>query len=71
MESRRIGTAWGGSLDLEMDDAEGSLRVPLATAPVAFKLFTYFGLAVTLVLLALAEIFRRGAVLEDEQAHVV
>jgi hypothetical protein len=28
-------------------------------------------IVVALVLLALAEIFRRGAALEDEQAHVV
>jgi hypothetical protein len=153
LESRTIGTVWGGSLGLEMDEAEGSLRVPIASAPVAFRLATYFGLAVMwvlflrflfhlrelflrvragapfdernvtslrwlglllvlidtlgsayrfglsqlvlramsppsmpvtssfsmdgavifvgLVLLALAEIFRRGSVLEDEHAHVV
>jgi hypothetical protein len=153
LESVTIGTAWGGSLDLEMGEAEASLRVPIASAPVWFRMTTYLGLAVIyvlalrfffylrelflrvragapfdernatslrriglllvlidtlasayrfglsqlvlramsppsipltssfsldggvifvgLVLLALAEIFRRGAVLEDEHAHVV
>jgi hypothetical protein len=153
LESRPIGTAWGGSLTLRMDEAEGSVRVPIASAPAGFRLVAYLGLAVIyvlflrfvfhlrelfrrvragapfdernaptlrwlgmllilidvlgstyrfglsqlvlramsppsvpltssfsmdgttifigLVLLALAEIFRRGAVLEDEQAHVV
>ena len=153
LEDQSIGTAWGGSLGLKMDEAIGSLRVPIASAPVWFRLAAYLGLAVLfalflrflfhlrelfrrvragapfdernattlrwlgillilietitsvysfglsqlvlramsppsipvtssysmngtaivvgLVLLALAEIFRRGAVLEDEQAHVV
>lgn len=153
LERVTIGTAWGGSLGLEMDDAEGSLRVPIASAPVWFRVVVYSGLAVIyglvlrflfylrelflrvragapfdernatilrrlglllvlidtlgsayrfglsqvvlramsppsmpvtssfsmdgavifvgLVLLVLAEIFRRGAVLEDEHAHVV
>ena len=153
LEDQRIATAWGGSLGLKMDEAKGSLRVPIASAPVWFRLTAYLGLAVLfalflrflfhlrelfrrvragapfdernattlrwlgillvlietmtsaysfglsqlvlramsppsipvtssysmngtaivvgLVLLALAEIFRRGAVLEDEQAHVV
>jgi hypothetical protein len=148
-----IGTAWGGSTGLEMNKAAGSLRVPIATAPLGFRLAAYLGLGVIyvlflrflfhlrelflrvragepfdernatslrwlgillilidtlgsaysfglsqlvlralsapsmplassfsmngtaiivgLVLLALAEIFRRGALLEDEQAHVV
>jgi len=153
LEDQKIGTAWGGSLGLKMDEAKGSLRVPIASAPVWFRLAAYFGLSlifalflqflfhlrelfrrvragtpfdernattlrwlgllliliettasaysfllaqlvlramsppsvpvtssysmdgtaifVGLVLLALAEIFRRGAELEDEQAHVV
>lgn len=153
LEHRTIGSAWGGPLGLEMDEAEGSLRVPIASAPLWFRLATYLGTAVIyvlflrflfhlrelflrvragapfdernatslrwlglllilidtlgsvfsfglsqlvlramsppsipvsspfslngtaivvgLVLLALAEIFRRGAVLEDEHAHVV
>jgi hypothetical protein len=153
LDDQKIGTAWGGSLGLKMDEAKGSLRVPIASAPVWFRLAAYLGLAVIfalflrflfhlrelyrrvragapfdernattlrwlglllilietmasaysfgltqlvlramsppsipvtssfsmngtvifvgLVLLALAEIFRRGAVLEDEHAHVV
>ena len=153
LERVTLGTAWGGSLGLELDEAEGSLRVPIASAPVWFRLVTYLGLAIIyalvlrflfylrelflrvragapfdernattlrwlglllvlidtlgsvyrfglaqlvlramsapsipvtssfsmdgavifvgLVLVALAEIFRRGAVLEDEHAHVV
>lgn len=153
LEDQMVGTAWGGSLGLKMDEAKGSLRVPIASAPAWFRLAAYLGLAVIfalflrflfhlrelfrrvragapfdernattlrwlgillvlietmtsaysfglsqlvlramsppsipvtssysmngtaivvgLVLLALAEIFRRGAVLEDEQAHVV
>jgi hypothetical protein len=153
LERVTIGTAWGGSLGLEMDEAAASLRVPIASAPVWFRLAAYGGLAIIyglfmhflfhlrglfrrvragapfdernatslrwlglllilidtlssayrfglaqlvlgamspppmpvtssfsmdgtvifvgLVLLALAEIFRRGAVLEDEHAHVV
>ena len=153
LADQQIGTAWGGSLGLKMDEAKGSLRVPIASAPVWFRLAAYLGLAVIyglilrflfrlrelfrrvragapfdernatslrwlglllilietmtsvysfgltqlvlramsppsvpvtssfsmdgtaifvgLVLLALAEIFRRGAVLEDEHAHVV
>ena len=153
LDNVKVGSAWGGSLGLKMDEVEGSLRVPIASAPVWFRLATYLGLAaiyvfilrflfllrqlflrvragapfdernatslrwlglllilidtlssaysfglsqlvlramspptipvtssfsmdgtvifVGLVLLALAEIFRRGAVLEDEHAHVV
>jgi hypothetical protein len=153
LETETVGAAWGGSLHLRMDEAEGSLRVPIASAPGWFRLAAYSGLAVLyvlflrfffhlrelflrvrggapfdrrnaaslrrlgllmiatnilssaygsglsrmvlralsepsmplsasfsvngavilvgLVLLALAEIFRRGAILEDEQAHVV
>ena len=153
LDDVKIGTAWGGSLGLEMDEGTVSLQVPIASAPAWFRLATYLGLAVIyilvlrlffhlrelfrrvrsgapfdernatslrwlgllliliktltsaysfglgqlvlramspssvpvtssfsmdgmaifvgLVLLALAEIFRRGAVLEDEQAHVV
>ena len=54
LDDVKIGTVWGGSLGLEMDEAEGSLRVPIASAPVGFRLAP-----------------RRGAVLEDEHAHVV
>lgn len=153
LDDVKIGTAWGGSLGLELDEVEGSLRVPIAAAPLWFRLAAYLGLAIIyalflrflfhlrelfrrvragapfdernvtslrwlgillilidtlgstyrfglsqlvlramsppsvpvtssfsmdgevifvgLVLLALAEIFRRGAVLEDEHAHVV
>ncbi len=152
-EEVAVGTAWGGSLTLQKDDSERSLRVPVASAPAWFRMATYGGLAVLyllvlrflfhlrellirvrsgapfdernatslhwlglllilidtlgsaysfglthsvlramspstvtltaafsidgsvivigLVLLALGKIFRRGAVLEDEQAHVV
>lgn len=152
-EAVAVGTAWGGSLSLEKGDAERSLQVPVASAPIWFRLAVYGGLAIIyllvlrflfhlrelllrvrsgapfdernasslqwlglllilidtlgsaysfgltqsvlramsppavpmtasfsmdgsvivigLVLLALAEVFRRGAVLEDEQAHVV
>jgi hypothetical protein len=46
LERVTIGTAWGGPLGLEMDEAEGSLRVPIASAPLWFRLAVYSGLAV-------------------------
>ena len=46
LQPATISSAWGGPLVLDMDEAEGSLRVPMTTAPVAFRVFTYFGLAV-------------------------
>ena len=76
LERKTIGTAWGGSLGLEMDEAEGSLRVPIASAPVGFRLAAYLGLAVVYVLFMrflfhLRELFRRvraGAPFDERNA---
>jgi hypothetical protein len=46
LESTTVGTVWGGSIGLEKSEAERPLRVPIASAPVWFRLVTYGGLAV-------------------------
>lgn len=76
LDDVNIGTAWGGSLSLKMDEAEGSLRVPIASAPLWFRLTAYLGLAVIYVLFLrflfhLRELFRRvraGAPFDERNA---
>jgi hypothetical protein len=76
LEDQEIGTAWGGSLALKMDEAKGSLRVPIASAPVWFRLAAYLGLAIIFALflrflLHLRELFRRvraGAPFDERNA---
>ena len=76
LEDVKIGTAWGGSLRLKMDEAKGSLRVPIASAPLWFRLVTYLGLAITFALFLrflfhLRELLRRvraGAPFDDRNA---
>lgn len=64
LERVTVGTAWGGSLGLEMEEAEGTLRVPILSAPVWFRLTTWLGAAVLYVLVLrflfhLRQLFRR------------
>lgn len=46
LDDVKVGTAWGGTLRLEMDASPGSLRVPVGSAPLGFRLATYLGLAI-------------------------
>jgi hypothetical protein len=76
LEPRTIGTVWGGPLRLKMDEAKGSLRVPIGSAPLGFRLATYLGLAVIYVLFMkflfrLRELLRRvraGAPFDERNA---
>ena len=76
LEDQKIATAWGGSLGLKMDEAKGSLRVPIASAPVWFRLAAYLGLAIIFALFLrflfhLRELFRRvraGAPFDERNA---
>ena len=58
LEPATVSSAWGGPLVLDMQDAEGSLRVPMSTAPAWFRMFTYGGLAIiySLVLVLLRQL---------------
>ena len=76
LDDVNIGTAWGGSLSLSMEEPEGSLRVPIASAPLWFRLAAYLGLAAIYVLFLrflfqLRELFRRvraGAPFDERNA---
>ena len=46
LDEVNVGTAWGGALRLKLDGTDGSLRVPVATAPVWYRAAMYVGLAI-------------------------